>query len=219
MNTVTVEQKEEKRTRRSNHAEIRDIGTIFVYRDIFETLRSLKGGLTWSDFLRLLSSLYEGLILGVGGFKSSSEVYELAKRLEERLPPVVRFRRLSSRVDIEGRHWVKKYVGREVYGATVIRGFSSLTVWVAVVDDKLVLINIKTNFINPISREAYMEMLKQAILVAIKRLCSERVCRGFAVDPEMPLDPEVSRELDEWLNKAREMFYKALREIAGESQV
>jgi hypothetical protein len=178
----------------------------------------LKGGLTWTLFLRLLLSLYESLILGVGGFKSSPEVYELARRLGERSPLVVRFRRLSSRVDIEGRHWVKKYVGREVYGATVIKGFDSLTVWVAVVEDKLVLMNIKTNFINPVPREAYVEMLKQAILVAIRRLCSERACRGFTVDPEMPLDPDVSRELEEWLNKVRESFHKALREITGEPQ-
>jgi len=216
MSTDVVGQKEKERTQRSSEEHRIHIS---AYRDDHERLKPLKGDLPWTKFLRLLFSLYKGLILGAGSFKSSPEVYELAKRLEEQSPHVVRFRRLSSRVDIEGRHWVKKYVGREVYGATVIRGFSSLTVWVAVVDDKLVLINIKANFINPISRETYMEMLKQAILVAIRRLCSERVCRGFAVDPEMPLDPEVSRELEDWFNRARESFHKVLREITRESQV
>jgi hypothetical protein len=94
-----------------------------------------------------------------------------------------------------------------------------MTVWVARVGDKLVLINIKANFINPMPRETYMEMLKSAILVAVRRVCGERECKGFTVDPEMPLDPEVSRELEDWFNKARESFHKALREITRESQV
>jgi hypothetical protein len=215
MGADVVGQNGKRKTRRSSEV----YATIAAYRDDYKRLSLLKAGLPMTKFLRLLLSLYESLIIGASGFRSSQEMYELAAKLEEWSPHVVRFRRLSSRVDIEGRHWIKKYVGREVYGVTVIRGFSSLTVWVAMVGDRLVFINIKTNFINPVPREAYMEMLKQTILAAIRRLCSERVCRGFAVDPEMPLDPEVSRELEEWLNKARESFHKALREVAGESRV
>ncbi len=192
------------------------VGTIIVYsRDLFEELRSLKGGLTWSGFLRLLLSLYNIIILNNIDLRPNVEAYKLATELRERSPPIIRLRRVKTDRLVEGRQWVRKYIGREVYSATVIRGYDSISVWVAVVGGKLVLVNIRSNFITPpASKEAYMDMLKLALSEVYKRVCSERECEGFTVDPEMPLSPDVARELEEWFNGAREMFYKTLREIA-----
>jgi hypothetical protein len=193
-------------------------GNIIVRsRSLFEELRSLKGGLTWSGFLRLLLSLYKIIILDNVDLRPNVEAYRLAVELRERSPPTIRLRRVKTGRLVEGRHWVRKYVGREVYSVTVFKGYDSVSVWVARVDDRLVLINIRSNFINPVPREAYMDMLKLALSEAFKRICtnSETACKSFTVDPEMPLDPEVSRELEDWLNRARERFYETLREITG----
>jgi len=193
-------------------------GNIIVRsRSLFEELRSLKGGLTWSGFLRLLLSLYKVFILSNIDLKPNVEAYRLAAKLRERSPPTIRFRRVKTGRLVEGRHWVRKYIGGEVYSVTVFKGYDSISVWVARVDDRLVLVNTRSNFINPVPREAYVDMLKLALSEAFKRICtnSETACKSFTVDPEMPLDPEVSRELDEWLNKARESFHKTLREITG----
>jgi hypothetical protein len=118
---------------------------------------------------------------------------------------------------VEGRQWVRKYIGREVYSATVIRGYDSISVWVARVGGKLVLVNIRSNFVTyPVPKEVYVGMLKLALSEAFKRICTSNktACQGFTVDPEMPLSPDVARELEEWFNEAREMFCKTLREIA-----
>jgi hypothetical protein len=78
----------------------------------------------------------------------------------------------------------------------VIKGYDSLTIWVARVGDQLVLMNIKTNFITfPVPRKVYVEMLKVTLLEVIKKICAEGgvECKGVTVDPEMPLNPK-SRE-------------------------
>jgi len=194
-------------------------GNIIVRsRSLFEELRSLKGGLTWSGFLRLLLSLYKTLILDNVDLRPNVEAYRLAVELRERSPPTIRLRRVKTGRLVEGRHWVRKYVGREVYSATVFKGYDSISVWVARVDDRLVLVNIRSNFITyPVPKEVYMDMLKLALSEAFKRVCTnnETACKSFTVDPEMPLNPEVSRELEDWFNKARESFYETLREITG----
>lgn len=165
----------------------------FRDEELFSALREMKGSYTWPEFLRLLI-MNHYVSKGVFFASPPRSVFESWREVLKRLPlRVTRITRVHySLMRSCYREWVKKYVGFEVYSVQGVRGYDTVTLWIARDRDILVLINIKTNFLNPPSKEEYIDLLIETLREALRRLCFERgVCAKIQIDPEMPLDPEV----------------------------
>jgi hypothetical protein len=175
----------------------------FCDEELFNTLREMKGRYTWAKFLRLLVMNY---YISKGEFLAMPphNVFESWKNISKRLPlRVTRITRVHYSLLCDSyREWVKKYAGFEVYSVQGIRGYDSITLWIVRSGNTLTLINIKTNFLNPPSREEYIDLLIETLREALRKLCVERgVCGKIQLDPEMPLDREVVDTLIVFLNQ------------------
>jgi hypothetical protein len=166
---------------------------------LFNVLRELKGDYTWAELLRLLVMSYYA---SKGEFFASPprSVYEpwrnILKRLPLKVTKIARVRRALIRECY--RDWVKKYVNYEVYSALGIRGYDTITLWLARSGDTLTLINIKTGFLNLPSKEEYIDLLIKTLRETLRRLCIERgICTRICLDPEMPLDREVVERINQ----------------------
>jgi hypothetical protein len=176
------------------------VKSILLYdEELFNVLRKLKGEYTWAELLRLLVMSYyasKGEFLAL----PPRSVYESWSNISKRLPlKVVRITRLHRVVRRESyRDWVKKYVNYEVYSALGVRGYDTITLWLARSSDMLTLINIKTGFLNPPSKEEYIDLLIKTLRETLRRLCIERgICTRICLDPEMPLDREVVERINQ----------------------
>jgi hypothetical protein len=176
------------------------VKSILLYdEELFNVLRKLKGEYTWAELLRLLVMSYyasKGEFLAL----PPRSVYESWREVSKRLPlKVVRITRLHRAVRRESyRDWIKKYVNYEVYSALGIRGYDTITLWIARSGDTLTLINIKTSFLNPPSKEEYINLLIKTLRETLRRLCIEKgICTRICLDPEMPLDREVAERINQ----------------------
>jgi hypothetical protein len=189
-----VKKKEKKKGGRTVSIDFRDAGLLETLRRIKWEFSLAQGKrLTWDEFLRLLVMCF---YIARGEFFAPPprDNYESWRRVARRFPlRVVRVVRVStSLVRDSYREWVKKYAGFEVYGAVGVRGYDTITLWIARSGDALTLIDVKTNFLNPLSREEYAELVVKTLREALRRLCVERgVCSKLRADPEMPLDQYV----------------------------
>jgi hypothetical protein len=173
---------------------LRDAGLVETLRRIKWELSLTSGeSLTWDEFLRLLVMCF---YIARGEFLAlpPRDSYESWRTVAGRLPlRVVRIARVgSSLIRDSYRKWVKKYVGFEVYGAVGVRGYDTITLWIARSGDALTLVDVKANFLSPPSREEYAELVVKTLREALRKLCVERgVCSKLRVDPELPLDQHV----------------------------
>jgi hypothetical protein len=166
---------------------------------LFSVLREMKGEYTWAELLRLLVMSYyasKGEFLAL----PPRSVYESWSNISKRLPlKVTKIARVHHSLTRECyRDWVKKYANYEVYSALGVRGYDTITLWLAKSSDALILINIKTNFLNPPPKEEYIDLLIKTLRETLRRFCIEKgVCTRICLDPEMPLDQEVAERINQ----------------------
>jgi len=174
---------------------------------LFNVLREMKGEYTWAELLRLLVMNYY-VCKGAFFALPPRSVYESWREVSKRLPlKVTKIARVHHSLTRECyRDWVKKYANYEVYSALGVRGYDTITLWIARSSDSLTLINIKTNFLNPPSKEEYIDLLIKTLRETLRRLCIEKgVCTRICLDPEMPLDQEVAERINQEFKTQQEI--------------
>jgi len=161
--------------------------TISIDSELYEKLEKAKGSLTWSEFIAQL------LAKASANEATKQHQENTIKRIESRARVFVLLRRMSPwdrRIKYSAaRQWIKSYVGYQAFTAMAHKDYDKLTVWAALVGDKLVVMNYEPSILSR-SMEVELEILN-AVLDKFRKLCRELGCNEITVDPRIPLPREV----------------------------